>query len=81
MFRIGNVEGTQRVPAQKIMETAGSIRDAIGKPHRFGSGQTMTVAVLYDWRRADERGLLDKEATVGVLRFRWAEQELKAVTS
>jgi len=64
---------------EKIMEAAKSIGMPIEKPHRFGTGKTMTVAVLKDWRRADERGLLDMDATVGVLRR--AEQVLDAATS
>lgn len=64
---------------EKIMEAAKSIGMPVEKPHRFGTGQTMTVAVLNDWRRADERGLLDVDATVGVLRK--AEQVLDLATS
>ena len=64
---------------EKIMEAANSIEIPIEKPHKFGTGKTMTVAVLNDWRGADERGLLDMDTTVGVLRR--AEQVLDAATS
>ena len=64
---------------EKIMEEAKSIETSVEKPYRFAIGHDMTVAVLNDWRRKDERGLLDMDATVGVLRR--AEQVLDAATS
>ena len=64
---------------KKIMDAAKSIEMPVEKPYRFGTGQTMTVAVLNDWRGKDERGLLEMDATVGVLRR--AEQVLDAATS
>ena len=64
---------------EKIIEAAKSIGIPFEKPGRFGNGETMTVAVLNDWRKVDESGILEIDATVGVLRK--AEQVLDAATS
>ena len=50
------------------------------KPKRMGSGKVVTVAVYKDgWLRFDDRGVLDLDKTVGVLRS--AEEILRQVTN
>lgn len=50
------------------MQAGESLRLPIKKPARFGSGTSMTVAVLKeDWRKPDGEGRLSLGKTVGVL--------------
>lgn len=61
--------------SQQVLRAAVFKEMAARKPPRFGTGKHMTVAILEgDWRQTDGRGLLDLEATKGVLRN--AEQVL-----
>ena len=63
-----------------IVQAGKSERMTLEKPARFGSGKTMTVAVLEgDWRRSGSDGRLDLEKTVEVLKK--AERVLQAAVS
>ena len=66
---------------ERIMEAGESAGMTVVKPARFGSGKTMTVAVLeeVDWRQPDREGRLDLEKTVEVLQK--AERVLQAAVS
>ena len=65
---------------ERIVEAGESAGMPVVKPARFGSGKTMTVAILEgDWRRAGGDGRLDLEKTVGVLKK--AERVLQAAVS
>ena len=66
---------------ERIVEAGESARMPVVKPARFGSGKTMTVAILEggDWRRSGSDGRLDLEKTVEVLKK--AERVLQAAVS
>lgn len=62
---------------ERIVEAGRASALPIVKPARFGSGRTMTVAILEgDFRRAGADGRLDLDATLAILRQ--AEQVLSA---
>lgn len=61
--------------SQQILKAAEFKEMDVKRPSHFGTGEHMTVAILeVDWRQTDGRGLLDLEASKGVLRK--AEQVL-----
>lgn len=65
---------------ERIVEAGESEGMPLEKPARFGSGKTMTVAILNgDWRRSGSDGRLDLEKTVEVLKK--AERVLQAAVS
>ena len=66
---------------ERIVDAGESAGMPIVKPARFGSGKTMTVAVLEedDWRQPDGEGRLDLKKTVEVLKK--AERVLQAAVS
>ena len=65
---------------ERIVQAGESERMLLKKPARFGSGKTMTVAILNgDWRRSGSDGRLDLEKTVEVLNK--AERVLQAAVS
>ena len=66
---------------ERIVDAGESAGMPIAKPARFGSGETMTVAVLaeVDWRQPDGEGRLDLEKTVEVLKK--AERVLQTAVS
>ncbi|WP_456274657.1 PD-(D/E)XK nuclease family protein [Bacillus sp. AK031] len=61
-----------------MVEKGNELGLAFRRPDRFGSGNFMTVAVLDDYRVADEQGLIDLEATIEGLRK--AEEALDSIT-
>ena len=65
---------------ERIVQAGESEGMTLKKPARFGSGKTMTVAILEgDWRQSGSDGRLDLEKTVEVLKK--AERVLQAAVS
>ena len=54
--------------SKKILNHCNQYNLECKRPERFGNGRFMTVAVLADYRVVDEKGIIDMEKTVEILK-------------